>query len=240
VGNAEKFKDALKNDHRDVHSPFVSTEMNAANSFRDEVIGSKAPESNFTSTVSRGYTVLKDMAYGAADEIVNHPGTLLNDAVIGAGLAGMSKFDPKIALGASVAVTGVGAVSAYQFSGDIWQAMKTATDPGSLDSQAKFEAEQHLERLGAKSIQAAAVIVGGLIAHKWLGRSKINAGGAALDEVSAQSLKNARAPQISDLPDFDESVLGTPRFRRTAGGVIESTPKMPRIHDRAEFGKSTD
>jgi hypothetical protein len=189
VANPEQFKEIAQHSFRDNVPQFSSVEASAANSFRDEVNSPRPSESSLSSTVAKGYTVLKDVAYGAASEIINHPGKLLEGAEIGACFGGLAIFNPKFSSFTAGALAGVGGAQAYESSSGskLWQTIKTATGSDSPDSQSRLEAEQSLQKLGAKSIDLAAMMLGGLISYKVLGRWVKTAGVPAMNEVSGLS-----------------------------------------------------
>ncbi|MDR3615500.1 MAG: hypothetical protein P4L53_18215 [Candidatus Obscuribacterales bacterium] len=201
MGNAEHFKDTTHSSFRDALSHARTVEASAADGFRDEVIPAKPPESSLSSTVSKGYTVLKDIAYGAADELINHKSELLLDAAFGAGIGMTAKLEPKMMLGAGLATTGIIGAGVYARGDDFLTTLKVATGPDSPDFQPKFEAERSLQRLGAKSVELATMVVAGVFAHRILGNSARFAGAGAMNEMSTLT-----SPETAHSMRFTDSI----------------------------------
>jgi hypothetical protein len=151
---------------RDAQAPADQLETTVADRLRNEIETLKPPGSDTTSTLSKGYTILKDLAYGAADEVMNHKNQLWTDAITAAGVGMAAKALPDFATGAGILLSAAVSDRVYSHRQEILQTFKTAAGPDLPDSQQKLEAEQQLAGIGAASVRVATAAVAGFIGCK--------------------------------------------------------------------------
>lgn len=110
-----------------------------------------------------GYmAVAREIANGAIDEVVNHPGRVLGNVAIGAAVGvGAVLIAPEVAIGAAVVGAGVAAYEVYQNASNWWNSAKTVADPTGKSEVEQKQAKETLHNFGGGMTDIVAGGVGG-------------------------------------------------------------------------------
>lgn len=104
--------------------------------------------------------VAKEIASGALDEVVNHPGRVLGNVAIGAAVGvGAALVAPEVAVGAALVGAGYAAYEVYQNASDWWNSAKVVADPTGKSEAEQKQAKETLNNIGGG---AADIVAGGL------------------------------------------------------------------------------
>lgn len=165
--------------------------------------------------------VAKEIASGAMDEVVNHPGRVLGNVAIGAAVGvGAALVAPEVAIGAAVVGAGYAAYEVYQNASDWWNSAKIVADPTGKSAAEQKQAKETLNNLGGAATDIVAGGIGGATAA--IGTAVIK--NTVVETVSTvgQAMTDVVAAFMRQPSPTLTVELTSPAARATAAGAVTS------------------
>ncbi len=124
----------------------------------------KHQESGFMGFLHKAEAVASDIAAGAVDEVVHHPGEVLKNVAIGAAVGiGAALVAPEVAIVGAVAGVGLGAYEVAKHAGDWIQAGSVVANQQGHTASEIQAAHEALKGVGRGVTDTAAGFVGGAV-----------------------------------------------------------------------------
>jgi LysM repeat protein len=150
-------------------------------------------ESGVSGFFHKAMAVASDVVEGAVDEVVHHPGEVLKNAAIGAGVAiGAALLAPEIALGAAVVGIGAGVYEVAKHGGEWIHAADVVANAKDHTAAEQKAAHDELHSFGAGAADLAAGFAGG--AAGAFGMKMLSSVAASEVGAEASALKGTLKP----------------------------------------------
>jgi LysM repeat protein len=148
-------------------------------------------ESGFMSFVHKTEAVASDIAHGAVDEVIHHPGEVIKNVAIGAAIAvGAALAAPELAIGAAVVGIGLGAYEVATHAGGWIHAGEVVANPDGHSAAEQKAAHDTLHGVGGGLTEIAAGFAGG-----GLGTWGLKAATAAIASEASAAVGVARTAE---------------------------------------------
>lgn len=175
-----------------------------------------------------GYlAVARELAKGAVNELVEHPGRVLGNAAMGVAIGvGTALAAPEIAVGAAVVGVGAAAYGAYKYGSEWLSSAKTVANPSGKSEAEQLKARQTLQEVGGGATDMLAGAMGGLGAA--IGTTAIkNVASRVVGKVAERTIE---VLSFGQSPKFTPEILPSPVVNGAKAALIsggaESTRKL--------------
>lgn len=179
------------------------------------------PALNLNSTQEKpGYfAVAKEIAKGAVNELVDHPGRVLGNAAMGVAIGvGTALAAPEIAFGAAAVGVGAAAYGAYKYGAEWINSAKIVADPSGKSEAEQMKAKQTLQDVGGG---ATDIIAGGMAGMgAAMGTTAIKNGATKM--VSKMVEKAIEVVSFGKNPAFEAIKLPSPAVQGVEAAAVTS------------------
>jgi hypothetical protein len=194
----------------------------------------KPEESGFMGFIHKTEAVVGDIASGCVDEVIHHPGRVLENVAIGAVAAvGATLLAPELLVAAAVVGIGAGVYEVAKHGGEWVNAADVVANPNGHTAQEQKAAHDTLHGVGGGITDLAAGLAGGGLGSLGVKVAGELVGGEVAAEVTAgrAGATEAAAGRTATTGDAAAGKAATTgeasELRAPAKGAVETDSKVP-------------